>query len=126
MQLFKTFTEAEEFLENLETDLDRIDCLDYLIFELEEKTLASDAHDSKNSLTDSSEYPSSIDQWNSVIPRLKRFKRDLLKIHSEEFNKRLESSVPLGRRLRFQVPSSKEELMRTIRLIGQKKPITGP
>ena len=50
MQLFKTFTEAEEFLENLETDLDRIDCLDYLIFELEEKTLASDALDSKNSL----------------------------------------------------------------------------
>jgi hypothetical protein len=43
MQLFKTFTEAEEFLENLETDLDRIDCLDYLILEIEEKTLASEA-----------------------------------------------------------------------------------
>ena len=122
MQLFKTFTEAEEFLKNLETDLDRIDCLDYLILELEEKTLDSEAHDSISSSKDSSEALSSIEQWNSILPSLRRRRRDLLKIHSNDFNDRLESSVPPGRRLKFPVPSSREELMKTIRLIGPKKP----
>ena len=114
MQLFKTFTEAEEFLKNLETDLDRIDCLDYLILELEEKTLDSEAHDSISSSKDSSEALSSIEQWNSILPYLRRRRRDLLKIHSDDFNERLESSFPPGKRLSFPVPSSKEELMKTI------------
>ena len=122
MQLFKTFTEAEEFLENLATDLDRIDCLDYLILEIEEKTLASEALDPKNSLRDLSEDPSSLDQWNSILPSLRRRRRDLFKIHSNDFNERMESSFPPGRRLRFPVPSSIEDLMKTVRLIGPKNP----
>ena len=52
MQLIKTPKDAEEFLKDLETDLDRIDCLDYLILELEEKTQAYDPQDSINSAAD--------------------------------------------------------------------------
>ena len=122
MQLFKTFNEAEAFLENLETDLDRIDGLDCLILELEERTLAYNAEDSINSSQDLSQSLSSIEQWNSILPALKRFRRDLMKIHSDEFNERFEGSVPVGRRLRFPVPSSEGELMKTIRLIGQENP----
>ena len=122
MQLFKTPKDAEEFLKDLETDLDRIDCLDYLILELEEKTQAYDPQDPINSAADTSEAPSSIEQWNSILPYLRRRRRDLLKIHSDDFNERLESSFPPGKRLSFPVPSSKEELMKTIRLIGHKKP----
>ncbi len=122
MQLIKTPKDAEEFLKDLETDLDRIDCLDYLILELEEKTQAYDPQDPINSAADTSEAPSSIEQWNSILPYLRRRRRDLLKIHSDDFNERLESSFPPGKRLSFPVPSSKEELMKTIRLIGHKKP----
>ena len=64
MQLFKTPKNAEEFLKDLETDLDRIDCLDYLILELEEKTLAHDAHDPINSAADSSEAPNNGTQFS--------------------------------------------------------------
>ena len=120
MQLIKTPKDAEEFLKDLETDLDRIDCLDYLILELEENTLDSEAHDSISSSKDSSEALSSIEQWNSMLPSLRRRRRDLFKIHSNDFNERLESSLPPGRRLRLPVPSSREELMKTIRLIGPK------
>ena len=52
MQLFKTLEDAKGFLEGLETDLDRIDCLDYLILELEERTKASDTKEDKPSSED--------------------------------------------------------------------------
>ena len=71
MQLFKTFNEAESFLENLETDLDRIDGLDCLILKLEERILAYDAEDSNNSSQDLSQSESSIEQWKSILPALK-------------------------------------------------------
>ena len=78
MQLFKTFNEAEAFLENLETDLDRIDGLDCLILELEERILAYDAEDSINSFQDLSQSESSIEQWKSILPALKRFRREYI------------------------------------------------
>ncbi len=45
-----------------------------------------------------------------------------MKIHFEEFEERFERSFPPGRRLRFPVPSSEGELMKTVRLIGQRTP----
>ena len=120
MQLFKTFNEAEAFLENLETDLDRIDGLDFLILELEERTLAYNAEDSINSSMDLSQSLSSIEQWNSILPALKRFRRDLMKIHFEEFEKRFERSFPPGRRLRFPVSSSEKELQKNIRVMDPR------
>ena len=119
MQLFKTFNEAEAFLENLETDLDRIDCLDCLILELEERILACDTEDSINSSQDLSQSESSIEQWKSILPALKRFRRDLMKIHSRNSTSGLKGLF-LWERLRFPVPSSEGELMKTIRLIGQR------
>ena len=38
MRLFKELEEVKEFLKTLVTALDRIDCLDYLILELEDRT----------------------------------------------------------------------------------------
>ena len=75
MQLFKTFNEAEAFLESLETDLDRIAGLDCLILELEERILAYNAEDSINSSPVLSQSLSSIEQWKSILPSIKEIQK---------------------------------------------------
>ncbi len=122
MQLYKTLKDAKEFLEGLETDLDRIDCLDYLILELEERTKVSDAEGPTKSTSETSGSFESLDEWNFILPSLRRYRGDLMKIHFEEFEERFERSVPPGRRLRFPVPSSEKELKKNIRLIGPRNP----
>ena len=122
MQLFKTLEDAKGFLEGLETDLDRIDCLDYLILELEERTNASDTEELVKFTSDTSGSFESLDEWNLMLPSLKSYRGGLMKIHFEEFEERFERSFPPGRRLRFPVPSSEGELTKTVRLIGQGTP----
>ena len=122
MQLFKTLEDAKGFLEGLETDLDRIDCLDYLILELEERTKASDTKERVKFTSDTSGSFESLDEWNLMLPSLKSYRGGLMKIHFEEFEERFERSFPPGRRLRFPVSSSEKELKKNIRLIGPRNP----
>ena len=122
MQLYKTLKDAKEFLEGLETDLDRIDCLDYLILELEERTKVSDAEGPTKSTSETSGSFESLDEWNFILPSLRRYRGDLMKIHFEEFEERFERSFTPGRRLRFPVSSSEKELNKNIRLIGPRNP----
>ena len=77
MQLFTDIGEVEEYLEKLDTDLDRIDCLDYLILELEEKT-NNESEDlsgkEEDLITESTTVPGlKADEWERRIGILREF-----------------------------------------------------
>ena len=133
MQLFTGIGDVEEYLEKLDTDLDRIDCLDYLILELEEKTNNESVDLSgkeEDLITESTmvpglkadEWERRIGIWRTLLTKLRKSRDKLYRANLEAYQRRLESSWPEGNRLRFPICTSLETLKRNIRLLNEIGP----
>ena len=133
MQLFTDIGDVEEYLEKLDTDLDRIDCLDYLILELEEKT-NNESEDlsgkEEDLITESTmvpglktdEWERRIGIWRMLLAKLRKSRDKLYRANLKAYQSRLENSWPEGNRLRFPICTSLETLKRNIHLLNEINP----
>ena len=120
MQLFKTMGDVEKFLASLETDLDRIDCIDYLILELSELLKDLSKQGSGNPTKVPTASPDTIKKWRSLLPALRKHRSQFMKIHKKEFQERFLNSIPKKRRLIFPVSTNKKELSENIRFVSRE------